>query len=253
MLRTKNIFILFFLYCSFSFGFQTEEKLPLLDVLVKLETKFNIKFSYSITDVQAILVESPKDSDTLNQIIESLNANTILNFKFLNDRYITVSTIDKVLTICGVLVSDQNAEPLLGASVLINGTTKGMITNFDGKFQLTEVGINETIIISYLGFNTLSFKAEDLRFNNDTCKTIVMQEKNEALNQVLISKFLTTGLQKRLDGSTVLNTDKFGILPGLTEPDILQSIQALPGVESVNESIANINVRGGTNDQNLIL
>jgi hypothetical protein len=38
----------------------------------------------------------------------------------------------------------------------------------------------------------------------------------------------------------------------LIEPDILQSVQALPGVESTN-SIANINVRGGTNDQNLVL
>jgi hypothetical protein len=56
-----------------------------------------------------------------------------------------------------------------------------------------------------------------------------------------------------LDGSTVLNTKAFGILPGLTDPDILQSIQTLPGVESTNESIANINVRGGTNDQNLML
>jgi hypothetical protein len=48
-----------------------------------------------------------------------------------------------------------------------------------------------------------------------------------------------------IDGSTVLNTKKFGILPGLVDPDVLQSIQALPGVESTNESIANINVRGG--------
>lgn len=253
MLRTKSIFILFFIYCSFSFGFQTEEKLPLLDVLGKLEAKFNVKFSYSKNDVQNIVVENPNDSDSLNQIIEKLNTNTILNFKLLNDRYITVSTINKTITICGVLVSGNNSQPLLGASVLIANKSKGLITDFDGKFQLTEVGLNETIIISYLGFETLSFKAKDVMFTNKTCKTIVMQEKSEALNQILISKFLTTGLQKRLDGSTVLNTEKFGILPGLIEPDILQSIQALPGVESVNESIANINVRGGTNDQNLML
>ena len=69
----------------------------------------------------------------------------------------------------------------------------------------------------------------------------------------MINVYLTPGLQKYLDGSTVLNTKKFGILPGLIEPDILQSVQALPGVESTNESIANINVRGGTNDQNLVL
>jgi hypothetical protein len=61
--------------------------------------------------------------------------------------------------------------------------------------------------------------------------------------------FTSHRLQKYIDGSTVLNK-KFGILPGLVDPDVLQSIQALPGVESTNESIANINVRGGTNDQN---
>jgi hypothetical protein len=45
---------------------------------------------------------------------------------------------------------------------------------------------------------------------------------------------------------------KKNLVFGLIEPDILQSVQALPGVESTN-SIANINVRGGTNDQNLVL
>jgi len=39
----------------------------------------------------------------------------------------------------------------------------------------------------------------------------------------------------------------------LTEPDILQTVQALPGVESIDETVSNINIRGGSNDQNLIL
>ena len=253
MPKTNFFFILFIIYSCFSFGFQTQEKVLLLELLPKLEKKYSVKFSYSINDVEDILVEKPKESDSLNQIIASLNIQTILNFKLLNDRYITVSTIDKFVAICGILVSEKDNEPLLGASVLIKNSSTGIITNFDGKFQLTEVGINETIIISFLGFETLLLKAEDLRVVNGSCATIVMEVKSEALNQIIISKFLTTGLQKRIDGSTVLNSEKFGILPGLTEPDILQSIQALPGVESVNESIANINVRGGTNDQNLIL
>jgi hypothetical protein len=47
--------------------------------------------------------------------------------------------------------------------------------------------------------------------------------------------FTHTWSQKYIDGSTVLNTKKFGILPGLVDPDVLQSIQALPGVESTKE------------------
>jgi hypothetical protein len=61
-----------------------------------------------------------------------------------------------------------------------------------------------------------------------------LKPSKEELNQVMINVYLTPGLQKYIDGSTVLNTKKFGILPGL-DPDVLQSIQALPGVESTNE------------------
>jgi len=253
MQRTKCLIILFSFYCSFSFGFQTQDKVQLSDLIQQLETQFDVKFSYSVNDVNNVLVDTPNKSDTLNQIIENLNATTILNFKFLNARYITVSTLNKTIAICGTLVSEKNKEPLVGASVLVENSRKGVITNIDGAFNLNEIDVNKTIIISFLGYETQVFKAADLIFLENTCKTIEMQVKSEALNQILITKFLTTGLQKHIDGSTVLNTEKFGILPGLIEPDIMQSIQALPGVESVNESIANINVRGGTNDQNLIL
>tara|TARA_R110002049_G_scaffold80832_4_gene205545 strand:+ start:1716 stop:4262 length:2547 start_codon:yes stop_codon:yes gene_type:complete len=253
MNKTKYFFTLFFIYTYFSFGFQSQDKRPLLEIMTEIEAKFDVKFSYSIHDVDAILVDNFNETDTLKSIIENLNNTTVLNFKLLDDRYITVSTMDKTISICGVLIAEKDNQPLFGASVLVANSSKGVITDTSGKFQLTNIPLNQKVIVSFLGYETLIFSAKELWFKNNSCKTIVLLEKREELNQVLISKFLTTGLQKRIDGSTVLNTEKFGILPGLTEPDILQSIQALPGVESVNESIANINVRGGTNDQNLIL
>lgn len=230
-----------------------QEKQPLTTLMSQLENKFDVKFSFAANDVKTVLVNKPNDKDTLRRIIENLNATTVLNFKFLNERYITVSTIDKTITVCGILISDTDKQPLLGASVLLANSTKGVITDEQGMFKLSEAPIDNAVIISFLGFKTQSIKVKDLMFLNEDCTVVIMKAKNEALNEILISKFLTTGLQKKIDGSTILNTDQFGILPGLTEPDILQSIQALPGVESVDESIANINVRGGTNDQNLIL
>ncbi|SFC80994.1 TonB-dependent receptor plug domain-containing protein [Algibacter pectinivorans] len=249
----KPISALLLMVFSFSFAIQAQEKIELSSLILNLEDKFDVKFSYSLNEISSILVNKPKEIDALETIIEHLNKETILNFKFLNERYITISTIEKKVTVCGVLISETDKEPLFGASVLIQNTTKGVIANDDGAFQLENVGINEQLIISFLGFKTQVLAVKELLLLNEDCKTIAMVEQNEALNQILIEKYLTTGLQKYIDGSTVLNTEKFGILPGLIEPDILQSIQALPGVESVDESIANINVRGGTNDQNLIL
>jgi hypothetical protein len=151
------------------------------------------------------------------------------------------------------VLTSENREPLFGASVVLNNTNKGVITNETGKFQLEEVPLSAIITISYLGFKSQEISPKQFFSENNNCYQIELIENKETLNQVLITKFLTTGFQKLLDGSTVLNTKTFGLLPGLTEPDILQSIQLLPGVESTYESIANINIRGGTNDQNLIL
>ncbi|WP_299555415.1 TonB-dependent receptor plug domain-containing protein [Seonamhaeicola sp.] len=75
----------------------------------------------------------------------------------------------------------------------------------------------------------------------------------QTLEEVIVTNFLTTGLTKLNDGSVTIKPENFGILPGLIEPDVLQTIQSLPGVLSTDETVSNINVRGGTHDQNLLL
>lgn len=73
------------------------------------------------------------------------------------------------------------------------------------------------------------------------------------LNEVVISNYLIRGINKNSNGMFVLNNQKGQTMPGLVEPDVLQMVQALPGIESANETISNINIRGGSHDQNLIL
>lgn len=73
------------------------------------------------------------------------------------------------------------------------------------------------------------------------------------LNEVSIDNFLTSGISKNKYGNFVIKPQQFGILPGLTEPDVLQTMQQIIGISSVDETISNINVRGGTHDQNLFL
>lgn len=240
-------------FLQISYSQSKLEKLPLIDIITFAEKTFDVKFSYAYNDVANVMVEKPSETLTLQQLLHFLNNKTLLNFKTLDNRYITVSVIEKTLAKCGKVVSIETNEPLFGASVTVIYTNKGVITNASGEFQLQNVPLNSVVSISYLGFKSIKLVAEELFDADGVCKTIMLEESKETLNQVLITKYLTTGLQKQVDGTIVLNTEKFGVLPGLTEPDILQSVQALPGVESVNESIANINVRGGTNDQNLIL
>ena len=89
-----------------------------------------------------------------------------------------------------------------------------------------------------------------------TISKVKKSDKNfklQKLEEVVISKYLTTGIYKNNTGSISIKPKQFGILPGLIEPDVLQTIKSLPGVLSVDETISNINIRGGTHDQNLLL
>ena len=79
-----------------------------------------------------------------------------------------------------------------------------------------------------------------------------MVEEEVELNEVFIKNYITNSLSKLNDGTVQLNTKNFNILSGQVEPDLLQTAQILPGVESLNESISNINVRNGVSDQNVI-
>ena len=110
MLKTKYLFIILLCFSIFSFGLQSQEKIPLLDLIKQLETQFDVKFSYTENDVSNVYVNSPKATDAIDDIISNLNASTLLNFKFLDARYITVSTLNKRISICGTVISKLNNE-----------------------------------------------------------------------------------------------------------------------------------------------
>lgn len=248
-----NKWTLYILLCigSFSHAQKATERIPLVTIINQIEQQFNVKFSYAVEDVNGITIERPNPNLSLQQTMDYLNANVLLNFRALDDRYITVSLLNKRINITAKVRAQDSNNTLYGATITTDN--QHVITDKNGLFSFASIPITATITISYIGYESQQFKAIELFSNLNKPKEIILKPSNEELNQVLINVYLTPGLQKYLDGSTVLNTKKFGILPGLIEPDVLQSIQALPGVESTNESIANINVRGGTNDQNLMI
>ncbi|WP_033956341.1 TonB-dependent receptor domain-containing protein [Psychroserpens jangbogonensis] len=98
----------------------------------------------------------------------------------------------------------------------------------------------------------------DLRFEIIDNRYIIVNNNREEANiqeleKVIINSYLTKGISKRKDGSYQINPRSLGILPGLTEPDVLESIQLLPGVVSPNETASGFLVRGGKIDQNRLI
>ncbi|EDP71751.1 hypothetical protein FBALC1_04667 [Flavobacteriales bacterium ALC-1] len=83
--------------------------------------------------------------------------------------------------------------------------------------------------------------------------TPINSEYIEALDGVIILGYVTNGIDKKNDGSIAVDNKRLGILPGMLNTDISQSIQLIPGVSTLDESATGIQIRGGSPDQNLVL
>ena len=119
-------------------------------------------------------------------------------------------------------VNDEAGEPIIGATVKVQGAQQGSITDFDGKFSV-EAASNATLEISYVGYVTQKVKVAG---NNNL--TIVMKEDAQMLNDIVVVGY---GTMKKSDitGSVVsVNTED---MMKRAPVNIAQGLQgAAPGV-----------------------
>lgn len=225
-------------------------RIRLIAYIQQLEKLYDIKFSYVDEDIRELEVTVPKKSP-LEAILEDIRHQTQIKIQKLNERYYTISSSTTV-DICATVLDNFEKNTVTGASIQVLGSSIAAITDLDGNFSFKHIPRKAIIQIKHLGFKPLFVVAEEL-VNPEPCTSLVLAQSYQQLDEVIVVQFLTTGLTKQTDGSILLNTAKFGILPGLIEPDVLQTVQALPGIESIDETVSDINIRGGSNDQNLIL
>jgi hypothetical protein len=238
------------IFCKSNAQEKPAEEIPLIRLIQNLENKFEIKFSYADDDVKSVQITVPK-SQVLSEIITHIRTQSKLQIKKLSERYYTIVD-SNTISICATVLDNFGQNTIAGATVEVLGTEMALVTNELGNFKLQNVPIGAKIQIKHVGHKTLFVNAKDLTGSNP-CETLLLGQFYQRLEEVVVYEFLTKGLVKQVDGSIQMNTEEFGILPGLIEPDVLQTIQALPGIKSIDETVSDINIRGGSNDQNLIL
>jgi len=247
----RSLFILFLCFCSYggiTIYAQTGSQIPLNEAIERLEQTFDVRFSYSRTEIEGVMVDY-QDLEVLEAELKSLESQTTFVYNRISDRYYSVVKKDSGYR-CAKLMAADSGLPLSEASVVSSDGTFMAIANENGYFHLPETVAGQELEVRYLGYETMFLSPSELGAD---CPVILMQTTFSTLNTVFINRFLVPGLSQETDGSISINTDRFGLLPGQVENDVLQIAQAIPGVQSVNESISNINIRGGTNDENLIL
>lgn len=99
--------------------------------------------------------------------------------------------------ICKGLVKDATGESVIGASVVVKGTTNGTITDFDGNFSLDGIKKGDVIVISYVGYQT-----QEIKWNGSPLN-VILKEDSKTLSEVVVVGY---GTQKKanLSGSVAM-------------------------------------------------
>ena len=244
------IFILLSFFCFTKISAQTQKgKQPLIEILEELHFRFECNFSYIDNDIKYIFLEPPSNDLNLKQSIEYLQTNTPLQFTILGNNFITITNKDNSFSICGYVVDIATNDIVPGC--VVQSKSLSTITDDKGYFKLDKVVEDDIITFRHLGYEIFTEYAE--KYKTQKCETVYLVSKTENLTEIILNNYLTNGINKIIDGSININYKNFGTIPGLIETDVLQTIQALSGFQSIDETVSNINIRGGTHDQNLIL
>ncbi|NLP56861.1 TonB-dependent receptor [Lutibacter sp. B1] len=140
------------------------------------------------------------------------------------------------------LVTDDQGNPLPSASVVVKGTTNGTTTDFDGKFTITVNDNDTTLIISYLGFQTLEVSIEGKNNLN-----IILKPSAESLEEVVVVGY---GTQKKVNLTGAIgtvNSETFESRPVQNATQMLQGVVGGLNISSTGGSLENkpsINIRG---------
>lgn len=126
-------------------------------------------------------------------------------------------------------VKDQLGEPILGATVLVKGTTTGCTTDLDGNFSLNGVKNGQTLAISFIGYTS-----QEVTIDGKTHYEITLSENSEVLEDVVVVGY---GVQKKSNLTGAISQVKAGDIQNRTISDVNQSLQGkTAGVQMISTS-----------------
>lgn len=227
------------------------ENAELVDVVRKLETDLDLVFNYTaglLEDKKITLIISENELDA---VLHSIFDGSGLAFELFDSEYVVLTPAVKLNYKICVHIKDSNDNALPYAALYIPSLTDGVYADENGYAEwngpITESDIIE---ISFIGYQKKQFRYESLL----SCPTVILDIKEFSFSEVVVRDYVTGGIEQAMDlDHMILRPDKISMIPGLTDADVLQMVQLLPGVESIDESATGLSIRGGTSDQNLIL
>jgi len=238
------------------------EKTTLAEVINQVQDQTKIRFVYSanLINVDRVITYKVNNKKVAHFLLE-LETKYSIGYRIVNDQVVLYALqkglspdgtaiyieqenlVEKVLT---GLVTDENGQPLSGASVTVSGSNKfGTSTDSKGSFKLTLEQLPVVLVVSYTGYQT----AEITISNADQSIIVKLQQNlDNTINNVVVTAF---GIKRDAKALTYAAQKVDGkLLNNVGNPNVLNSLQGKAAGVTVRLSSGNpgrapdINIRG---------
>lgn len=185
---------------------------PISKVLELIEKQTDYRFSYRnvvLGNQQKVTVDM--QDVAVPQILDKVFAGKNLGYNIVSNKSIvifekTAKGSQKVASVIKGKVIDGNGEPLMGASVMVDGTNNGVVTDLDGRFSFS-AHYGDKLNVAFMGFTTKSVIAAE----GDM--TITLEEDNQYLDEIVVVGYGSTKKRDLIASVSTVKTDEITNVP----------------------------------------
>jgi hypothetical protein len=231
-------------------------KATIEEALNDLNRNYHLQFSYSSDKIplnKAISIEAKEEK--LSNVLKMIFRNTPVIYMVVGEKIVLIASDKKTsntrYTISGYVKESGSGELLPGVNIYKPGYYTGTTTNNYGFYSITLPSDTHEVVFSYVGYTPVK---KVFNLDHDMVQDIMLSS-SVTLRDVVIERRKKNDPDESIAmGTTNVDLNEITQSPRLLgEKDPMKNTLFLPGVNRENEISNGYNIRGGTNDQNLVI
>lgn len=131
--------------------------------------------------------------------------------------FAAVNSVEQRASVSGVIIDANTQETIVGASVLVKGTTTGAVTDIDGKFTMAVDKLPVTLVVTYVGY-----QKKEVKVSSQGQTTITLSEDSQMMDEVIVTGYGTFKKSAYAGSAANVKADKIADVPTVSFQDMLQ-------------------------------
>lgn len=217
------------------------ENIELIEILHQIADELGVEISINTRNIKDKKVSYRARDKFIYDLLNDLLESTGLEFNVSEDRRVLIiqEAVEKeeldILqeTVTGRVIAAETGEALPGVNIVLQGTTTGTSTDADGRFELTVPTLDETLLLTYVGYEQL-----EVPINGRTELNLEMRSDIVAGEEIRVTSYRrgqARAISRQKEASNIINVIDEDLIATFPDPNVGESLKRIPGINIQND------------------